>query len=77
MTAWESPDYGPLINHLQALRRQGRVPRGRDATTGRGCGGCRGLQRTILVDGEHRIVYSEPCLACRGGGTTEKADIPA
>ncbi|MFJ3878767.1 hypothetical protein ACIPW5_15025 [Streptomyces sp. NPDC090077] len=46
-------------------------------TTGRGCGGCRGLQRTILVDGEHRIVYSEPCLACRGGGTTEKADLPA
>ncbi len=76
MTAWESPDYGPLINHLQALRRKGRIPSRRSEVTG-GCGACRGIRRTILVDGQRRVVYSQPCLACRGGGASDREHTSA
>ncbi|MGW7311902.1 hypothetical protein [Streptomyces sp. NPDC054854] len=75
MTSWESPDRGSLINHLRELRRKGNIPRRRAEV--RGCTACRGIRRTILVDGEQRVVYSEPCLACQGGGSTEKAHTPA
>jgi hypothetical protein len=72
-TTWESPDHDALINHLRQLRRRGGI---RPVGAG-GCTACRGIARTILVDGEQRVVYSEPCLACRGGGATEKARTPA
>lgn len=76
MTAWQSSEHGPLIAHLRELRRRGGIPRRRsEATTG--CAACRGIRRTILVDGQMRILYSEPCLACQGGGATEKAHTPA
>ncbi|MFJ4863382.1 MULTISPECIES: hypothetical protein [unclassified Streptomyces] len=76
MSAQERPDYGPLINHLQELRRKGAVPRRRHAV-GAGCAACRGLARTILVDGEYRVVYSQPCLACRGGGSSDREHTSA
>lgn len=75
MSEWQSPDYGPLVNHLQELRRKGRIPGRRGEVTG--CAACRGVRRVILVDGQRRVVYSEPCLACRGGGATEKAPASA
>ncbi|MFD3717294.1 hypothetical protein [Streptomyces sp. NPDC058674] len=76
MTAWQSSDHGPLIAHLRELRRKGSIPaRRRNAVTG--CAACRGIRRTILVDGAQQVVYSEPCLACRGGGATEKAPTSA
>lgn len=76
MSAQGRPDYGPLINHLQELRRKGAVPR-RRAEIRSGCGACRGLKRTILVDGEYRVVYSQPCLACRGGGSSDREHAPS
>ncbi|MFD5509092.1 hypothetical protein ACFWIB_15125 [Streptomyces sp. NPDC127051] len=76
MTAWQNDEYGTLIAHLRDLRRRGSIPaRRRDVTLG--CAACRGIRRTILVNGERQVVYSEPCLACRGGGATEKAHTSA
>ncbi|THA82709.1 hypothetical protein [Streptomyces sp. A0592] len=71
MSAQERPDYGPLINHLQELRRKGAVPRRRGVAVAK-CSACRDLRRTILVDGQYRVVYSQPCLACRGGGASDR-----
>lgn len=76
MSAQERPDYGPLINHLQELRRKGAVPRRRDVAAA-GCGACRGLARTILLDGQYQVVYSQPCLACRGGGSSDREHTSA
>ncbi|MDJ0382658.1 hypothetical protein [Streptomyces sp. G-G2] len=73
--AWQNRDYGDLINHLTALRRRGRFDP--DRAGSRGCAACRGVRRVVLVDGQRCVVYSEPCLACRGDGTTEKASTRA
>ncbi|MFI8104846.1 hypothetical protein [Streptomyces sp. NPDC086023] len=74
-TSWQNENYGDLFKHLKAIRRSWGRPGTR--SVGRGCANCRGFRRTILVDGELRVVYSEPCLACRGNGTTERAGTSA
>ncbi|RSS79574.1 hypothetical protein [Streptomyces sp. WAC06614] len=75
--AWENREYGDLIDHLTQLRRRGRfVQPGRTLPVS-GCASCRGVRRVVLVDGERRVVYSEPCLSCRGGGAQDREHSPA
>ncbi|GAA3374760.1 hypothetical protein GCM10017750_09470 [Streptomyces racemochromogenes] len=69
---WQNDDAEQLFAHLRDLRRKNSSSRPRG-----GCRSCSRLRSTILVDGAYRVVYSQPCLACQGGGASEKADTPA
>ncbi|MFE2556688.1 hypothetical protein ACFXGT_11720 [Streptomyces sp. NPDC059352] len=72
---WQNREYGSLIDHLTKLRNS-RKYLGTRRGPGR-CGSCRGARRVVLVGAEYKVLYSEPCLACEGDGTTDRATTPA
>ncbi|MEU8621007.1 hypothetical protein [Streptomyces sp. NPDC048623] len=68
-TSWQNDNTGSLLAHLAELRRGGRF-----LGTRRGlnrCRSCKGARRVVLVDADRHVLYSEPCLACTGEGTSE------
>ncbi|MFF9199940.1 hypothetical protein ACF09L_32515 [Streptomyces sp. NPDC014779] len=73
-TSWQNDSTGDILAHLTELRRTRRFL-GTRRGPGR-CRSCKGARRVVLVDDARRVLYSEPCLACTGEGTSETTPSP-
>ncbi|WP_370415046.1 hypothetical protein [Streptomyces fradiae] len=73
-TSWQNDNANGLLGHLTELRRTRRFL-GTRRGPGR-CRSCKGARRVVLVDADRHVLYSEPCLACTGDGTSEPVASP-